>query len=101
MPTVMQILDQPIPEHVEGDSLLHRMHDLSLPGREFVISGKPFANPGAQVRHVDNFLRRAKVHSNTVVTTDDWSLMYAAEVGKSELYHTGVGPGPGAEPGTG
>ena len=22
MPTVMQILDQPVPEHVEGDSLL-------------------------------------------------------------------------------
>ena len=93
MPTVMQILDQPIPEHVEGDSLLHRMHDLSLPGREFVISGKPFANPGAQVRHVDNFLRRAKVHSNTVVTTDDWSLMYAAEAGKSELYHLASDPG--------
>ena len=87
MPTVMHILEQPIPEHVEGDSLLERMHDLSLPGREFVISGKPFANPGAEVRHVDNFLRRAKVHSNTVVTTDEWSLLYAAEAGKSELYH--------------
>ena len=87
MPSVMQILDQPIPGHVEGDSLLPRMHDLSLPGREFVISGKPFANPGAQVKHVDNFLRRAKVHSNTVITTADWSLMYAAEAGKSELYH--------------
>ena len=44
---------------------------------------------------------RAKVHSNTVVTTDDWSLMYAAEAGKSELYHLASDPGQELELGTG
>ena len=42
---------------------------------------------------MDNFLRRARVHSNTVVTTDEWSLLYAAEAGKSELYHRASDPG--------
>ena len=92
MPTVMDMLDLPVPDHVEGSSLLPRMHDLSSPGREFVVSGRPFANPGARVRHVDNWLRWAKVHSVSTVTAGDWSLLYAPEAGKSELYNLATDP---------
>ncbi len=93
MPTVLDILGQDIPEFVEGESLLSKIHDASLPGREFVISGKPFNNPGEPVKYVDNILRRAKVHAVSTLTTPDWSLLYAVEQGKSELYNLASDPG--------
>ena len=76
-PTVLDILGQSIPGFVEGSSLLPQMRDTSLPGREFVVSGEPFANPGDPVRSVDNVLRRRGGLSTVTVTSGDWSFLYS------------------------
>jgi arylsulfatase A-like enzyme len=87
MPTVLDFLGQEIPASVEGDSLLPKMCDTNLPGREFVISTIPFANPRDPVRSVDNLLRMLQAPTVTTVTTDDWSLLYSIDEGVSELYN--------------
>ena len=87
MPTVLDILGQDIPGFVEGSSLLPKMRNTSLPGREFVVSCEPFTNPGDPVRYVDNNLRRRGGLSMITVTTGEWSLLYNAEPEKSELYN--------------
>ena len=57
MPTVLDIMQQPIPEWVEGVSLLNAARGEKKAEREFVISTIPFANPGDRVRSVDNVSR--------------------------------------------
>ena len=86
MPTVLEILGQKIQGSIEGRSLLPKMHDTSLPGRNYAISSIPFANPGDPVRSVDDFLRMLKVSTVTTITADKWSLIYSIEEGISELY---------------
>ena len=88
MPTALDFLGQDIPSFVEGSSLLPKMRDTSLPGREFVVSSEPFTNPGDHVRYVDNTLRRRGGLSTITVTTGgDWSFLYSVEPEKSELYN--------------
>jgi arylsulfatase A-like enzyme len=86
MPTVLEILGQKIQGSIEGRSLLPKMHDTSLSGRNYVISSIPFANPGDPVRSVDDFLRMLQVSTVTTITADKWSLIYSVEEGISELY---------------
>ena len=87
MPTVLDFLGQDIPSFVEGSSLLPKMRDPSLPGREFVVSTEPFTNPGDPVRYVDNVLRRRGGLSMITVTTEDWSFLYSPDSDRSELYN--------------
>ena len=84
MPTVLDIMGQDIPSFVEGSSLLPKMRDPSLPGREFVVSSEPFTNAGAPVRYVDNILRRRGGLSTITVTAGDWSFLYSASPEKAE-----------------
>jgi len=86
MPTVLDILGCSIPEVVEGESLLPKIEDPSVPGREFTVSSIPFANPGDPVRSVDNFLRMLKAPTVTTVTTGNYSLLYSPVRGQSKLY---------------
>jgi arylsulfatase A-like enzyme len=87
MPTVLDFLGQDIPGFVEGSSLLPKMRDTSLPGREFVVTSEPFTNPGDPVRYVDNVLRRRAGLSMITVTTEEWSLLYSPDSEGSELYN--------------
>ena len=57
MPTVLDLLGLEIPAFVQGRSLAPGMRDNSLPGREYVVSSIPFANPGDPVQSVDSLLR--------------------------------------------
>ena len=92
MPTVLDILGQKIQGSVEGASLLPKMHDVSLSGRDYVISTIPFANPGDPVRSVDDFLRMLQAPTVTTITTGRWSLIYSIDEGVSELYDLGSNP---------
>jgi len=92
MPTVLDILGQKIQGSVEGASLLPKMHDVSLSGRDYVISTIPFANPGDPVRSVDDFLRMLQAPTVTTITTDKWSLIHSIDEGVSELYDLGSDP---------
>ncbi len=88
MPTVLEVMGREIPAWVEGSSLLQRMNDPSTNGRDYTVTTVPFANPEDDVHSVDS-VRRRLVHSSTVttVTTDEWSLLYSDEEGRSELYN--------------
>tara|TARA_Y100000590_G_scaffold466775_1_gene643299 strand:- start:2930 stop:4324 length:1395 start_codon:yes stop_codon:yes gene_type:complete len=93
MPTVLDILGHEIPQSVEGVSLLPGMRESSLPGRDFVISTLPFANPGEPVRHVDDLRRDLRASPVTTVTANDWSLLYSMDGGMSELFDLKSDPG--------
>ena len=92
MPTVLDIMGQDIPSFVQGSSLLPKMRDTSLPGREFVVSCEPFTNPGDPVRYVDNVLRRRGGLSTITVTAGEWSFLYSNEPESSELYNLSSDP---------
>ena len=92
MPTVLEIVGCAPPSNVEGQSLLSKINDLSLRGREFVISSIPFANPGDPVRSVDNFLRMLKVSTVTTITAGNFSLLYTPDEGRSKLFDLSVDP---------
>jgi len=87
MPTVLDIMDQEIPEQVTGQSLLPMLKDKGLKGREYVISTQPFALPMTKVRLVDDQERELELYSDTTVTTEEWSLLYSPLPGESWLYH--------------
>jgi arylsulfatase A-like enzyme len=92
MPTVLEMMDRPVPEWVEGISMLPRVHDRSAPGRDFTVTTVPFANPGDPVRSVDNIRRQLGRAPVTTVTTDEWSLLYSVDEGASQLYHLPTDP---------
>ena len=92
MPTVLDFLGQEVPASVDGVSLLRQAHDTSAPGREFVVSTIPFANPGDPVRSVDNIRRQLGASPVTTVTAGDWSLLYSMDEGMSELYELSADP---------
>lgn len=97
MPTVLDVMRKEVPGWVEGQSLLPKVHDPSLPGRDFAVSTVPFANPGDSVDSVDNIRRRLGRAPVTTVTTDEWSLLYSIDAGMSQLYHLPSDAGQGAD----
>ena len=90
--TVLDLLEVEIPAFVQGRSLVSRMQDTSLSGREYVVSSIPFANPGDPVQSVDNLLRTLSDHPVTTITAGEWSLLYSPEEGLSELYNLNSDP---------
>lgn len=92
MPTVLDFLGETIPDSVEGESLLPRIQNFSLPGRDYVVSAQPFSRPGQITRQVDGRERKMTVESSTTVTTSEWSLLYSTEPGESWLYHLPTDP---------
>ncbi len=93
MPTALEIMGRDIPEWVEGGSLLPKLRDPSLSGRDFTVTTMPFANVGDPVRSVDDFRRWLMRAPVTTVTAGEWSLLYSPEEGASELYHLASDPG--------
>ena len=91
-PTVLDLLGLEIPAFVQGRSLAPVMRDNSLPGREYVVSSIPFANPGDPVQSVDSLLRTLTDPPVTTVTAADWSLLYSPQGGLSELYNLNADP---------
>ena len=87
MPTVLDMMGLEAPSWVEGRSLLGKMRDPSLPGRDFTVTTVPFANPGDAVHAVDDRRRRMSHANVTTVTTDDWALLYSPGDTRSELYN--------------
>jgi arylsulfatase A-like enzyme len=92
MPTVMEIMGQEIPSLVDGQSLLPKIHDRALPGRDYVVSAHPFMNAGESVSSVDGIPRLTERDSSATITTDEWTLLYTTEAGLSELYNVKTDP---------
>lgn len=93
MPTVLEILGCDIAADIEGQTLLPKIKNLSLSGREFVVSSIPFANPGDPVRSVDNFLRMLKAPTVATITAGNFSLLYSPEEGLTKLFDLSLDPG--------
>lgn len=93
MPTALDLAGVPIPDWVEGKSLVPAMQSRDHPGREYVISSVPFADVGDTVRSVDGAERRLAAHGTTTITTDDWCLIYSPDPCMSELFHLVSDPG--------
>ena len=93
MPTVLDLMGLEAPSWVEGRSLLAKMRDPSLPGRDFTVTTVPFANPGDAVNAVDDRRRRMSHANVTTVTTDEWVLLYSPGDTRSELYNLKSDPG--------
>ena len=87
MPTALEIMGRDIPGWVEGSSMMPKLHDRALPGRDFTVTTMPFANVGDPVRSVDDFRRWLMRAPSTTITAGEWSLLYSPEEGLSELYH--------------
>ena len=92
MPTVLDLLGVAIPDVVQGRSLAPALGDATRPGRDYVVSSIPFANPGDAVQSVDNFLRDLKDPPVTTVTAGHWSLLYSPDPGVSQLYNLASDP---------
>jgi arylsulfatase A-like enzyme len=92
MPTVLDTMGFDVPEWVEGRSLLPKMRDPSLHGRDFTVTTVPFVNPGDAVHSVDDRLRRLSHANITIVTTDEWTLLYSPGDARSELFHLATDP---------
>jgi arylsulfatase A-like enzyme len=92
MPTILDIMGAEVPSRVEGQSILPRVKNTSLPGRPYVISAHPMLNQGDNLRSVDGNMRTTERYSETTVTTDEWTLLYAVEPGVSELYNLKTDP---------
>ena len=92
MPTVLDLLGVAIPDVVQGRSLAPALGDATGPGRDYVVSSIPFANPGDAVQSVDNFLRDLKDPPVTTVTAGHWSLLYSPDPGVSQLYNLASDP---------
>ncbi len=93
MPTVLELARTEIPDWVDGRSLLPATHNENTPGRAFTITTEPFANPGERVRSVDDISRPLGAWQVTTVTTEDWSLLYSPEPGRSQLFNLEADPG--------
>ena len=91
-PTALELLGQEPGGSMDGLSLVPSVNDGSTPGRDFVVSSMPFANPGDPVRSFDTLMRHLRAPQVTTVTTDQWSLLYSAEPGRSELFDLGADP---------
>ena len=79
MPTVLDIMGQEVPPQVEGQSVLPRIKDTKLKGRDSVVSSAPFANPPDPAALVP-------MAYDQTVTTEEWSLLYST-LGPTLLYH--------------
>lgn len=92
MPTVLDLLGVAVPDFVQGRSLAPALGDATRPGRDYVVSSIPFANPGDAVQSVDNFLRDLKDPPVTTVTAGHWSLLYSPDPGMSQLFNLASDP---------
>ncbi len=92
MPTVLDLMGFPVPDRVQGESLVLVLKDTSRPGRDYVVSSQPFINTGDEDQVVDHILRKSIVTSMSTITAGDWTLLYDPEPGGSELYNVKEDP---------
>lgn len=94
LPTILEFLDVPVPDNVEGQSLwplirgeVDRLHDYAFSGR-FPRCLEPAATtgPSKAVISYDGFVGSGDVAEEITVTDERWSLILAPRGRPSELY---------------
>lgn len=92
MPTVLELAGVEIPDVVQGKSLASLLKGKNKQGREFVVITWPLYNPGDITRAVDAFERRVAEPLPSTITDGKWTLIYAMEGERVELYNVETDP---------
>jgi arylsulfatase A-like enzyme len=92
-PTVLDLAEVPVPERVQGRSLVPTMRDAEAEGHEIVVTSAPFDAIGDVSRTVDDNGRETIEVSPSTITDGTWDLLYAVHGGEVELYRSVEDPG--------
>jgi arylsulfatase A-like enzyme len=94
MPTVLDLAGAKAPRGIYGRSLLPLMRGSRKPRHDIVISSWPLYGAGiSATRVVDAVERMVKENFASTIFDGEWTLLYSAEGGPVELYHTRRDPG--------
>ena len=101
LPTILEFLDVPIPETVQGKSLwplisgeADRIRDFALSGRFPIGAGVPLIRAQAQMARVfDGYAGSDLALDPITITTEDWALICPPAGGPRELYDLRGDPG--------
>ncbi len=91
MPTLLQLLDIPIPARVQAKSALPLLEGEKL--HDIVVSSAPFEEVGELSRTVDGQNRVVVQVSPSSITDGEWDLLYGVEGQAVELYRAKEDPG--------
>jgi arylsulfatase A-like enzyme len=87
MPTFLELAGVEIPETVQGKSFLPVIRGETDTHRDFTVTTPQLQNPGEVTRAVDDTARKVELHLTATLTTDEWTMLYAWEGAKAELYN--------------
>ena len=86
MPTILDLLDLPVPDRVQAKSVLPLVEGASI--HDLVVTSAPFEEVGESSKTVDGQNRVVVEVSPSSITDGDWDLLYAVEGQKVELYRS-------------
>ena len=95
LPTILEFLDVPVPDGVQGQSLwplisgeVAKLHDYAFSGRfPRCLAGAAMAGPSQTMITYDGFVGPDDVAEDITVTDEQWSLILRARGRPSELYN--------------
>ena len=91
MPTILELLEVPIPARVQAKSALPMLND--APIHDLIVTSAPFEEVGELSKTVDGQNRVVVEISPSSITDGEWDLLYAVESQRLELYRTNDDPG--------
>jgi len=87
MPTFLELAGVQTPKTVQGKSFLPVIKGETDGHRDFTVTTQQLQNPGEITRAVDDTERKVELHLTATLTTDEWTMLYAWEGAKAELYN--------------
>jgi arylsulfatase A-like enzyme len=97
-PTLLDLFGLETPEYMLGRSLLPLVQSAEAQGDEIAITAMPLAEPGSDVRVVDDVLRHVDEWQPISVNSNEWMPLFARWDEPIELYATDGGHGNGLGP---
>lgn len=89
MPTILDVIEEEVPERVQGKTLLPLIAGESKSIHDIVVTAAPFEDLGKITKTVDDNSRITKEISPSTITDGKWDLLYGTyEAGQYELYRT-------------
>jgi arylsulfatase A-like enzyme len=92
-PTILDLVNVPLPEPVEARSLAPMLVEGAKVGHDFVVTSAPFDAVGDLSKTVDDKGRETIEISPSTITDGTWDLLYAVHGAEIELYRTVEDPG--------
>jgi arylsulfatase A-like enzyme len=93
MPTVLEIAGVPVPERVQGSSLLSMARGEASGVHDLVVTCAPFEEIGQISKTVDDRTRVVQEISPCSITDGEWDLLYAVNNQPVELFNRQSDPG--------